>query len=240
MKNKITIPVAFAAVMLFGCAGSSETMDDTTANDDTTTMGETQTIGGSATDTDEKEVDAVVIKEQVVVPVATLSVTTLVMENPVDVGEMFDNIEDTKTYDVLALAETSPNLSTFAKLAEQANLEQDLEQFEEYTLFAPTNEAFAKMPKEKLEALLKSDNVALLKRILQAHVLPGKIGSTTFRGNQRIQMSENSYIPVDVTMNGTNITIGGATIVKQNVEASNGYIHVIDSVILPSTSLIKE
>jgi uncharacterized surface protein with fasciclin (FAS1) repeats len=234
MKKRTMIPLAFAAMIMYGCAGSTETMDDTTAMDETTTMSETQTMAGSATDTEQSNVDAMVIEEKVVVPVATLSITTLPMENTVEVDNMFEDIDDTKQHDVLALAKTNPNLSTFMMLAEQADLESDLQRLDEFTLFAPTNEAFSKVPQEKLESLLMPDNLALLKRVLQAHVLPSKVSATQFNSSQRIQMSEDSYIPVDVTMNGTNITVGGATIVKDNVEASNGMIHVVDNVILPT------
>lgn len=237
MKKKTIIPVAFAAAMLFGCASSNDTMDDTTAMDETT-MSETQSMAGSVSD--EETVETLVVEEEVVVPIATLSVTTLPMENTVDVGDMFDDIEDTEQFDIMALARKSPNLTTFVKLMEQANLVGDLERVGELTLFAPTNEAFSKVDKAKLESLLAPENKALLMKVLQAHVLPSKVSSAQFNTSQRIQMSEDSYIPVDVSMSGTMITVGGATIVKNNIEASNGMIHVVDNVILPSEVAVED
>ncbi|MCX2739710.1 fasciclin domain-containing protein [Pontibacter anaerobius] len=232
MKKRTIIPMALAATMLFGfgCASSSDTMDDTTAMDSDMTMSETQTMAGNTEDA-----DAVVVEESVVAvaPVATLSTTSLSLENTVEIDNMFENIDDTEQYDVLELAKMEPNLSTFVTLMEQANLKSDLDRLEEYTLFAPTNEAFAKIPKEKLESLLLSENKAQLMRVLQAHVLPSEVSSMQFQNNSRIQMSEDSYIPVEVGVNNTNIRVGGAQVIRPNIEGSNGVIHVIDSVILP-------
>ena len=246
MKKKTIIPIAFVATMMFGCASSNDTMDDATAMDETT-MSETQTMGGNATETstttntdanttantDANTVRALVVEREIVAPIATLSIATLPMENPVEIDEMFDDISDTEQYKVVDLARKSPNLSTFVKLIEQADLVQDIERLDEVTLFAPTNEAFAKMDRQKLEMLVMPENKAKLMQVLQAHVLPSKVNAAQFNTTQRIQLTEDRYIPIDVTMNGTNVTVGGATIVSNNIEASNGIIHVIDTVILP-------
>ena len=255
MKKKTIIPVAFAAAMLFGCASSNDTMDDTTAMDETT-MSETQSMGGVAPEEVREEmaeakeevaeaVDAatiktLVIERDIVVPVATVAITALPMENPVEVNDMFEDIDETENLSVLDLARKSPNLTTFVKLLEQADLVQDIERLDELTLFAPTNEAFAKMDKEKLETLLLPENQAKLMWMLQAHMLPNKVSSMQFNTTQRIEMTEDSYIPVDVSLGGTNVLIGGASIIKDNVEASNGFIHVVDKVIEPSDVAVED
>lgn len=223
--------MALAATMLlgFGCASSNDAMNDTTAMDDDMTMSETQTMAGD-------DPDAVVIEESVVAvtPIATLDVTTLSLEDPTEIDQMFESVDDTEQYDALELAKMEPNLSTFVTLVEQSGFKADLDRLDEFTLLAPTNEAFAKLGKDKLEALVLPDNQAILKSVLQAHVLPNKIASTQFENNSIIEVGENSHIPVEVGVNNTDIRIGGAHLVKSNIEASNGMIHVIDNVILPS------
>lgn len=250
MKKRTIIPVAFAAVMLFGCASSNDTMDDATAMDETT-MSEGVAANEEVAEEAEEEVaeaeavDAATIRtlmveRELVVPVATVAIAALPMENPVELDEMFEDIDDTEQFKVMDLARKSPNLSTFVKLIEQAGLVQDIERLEDVTLFAPTNEAFAKMDKQKLEMLLMPDNQAQLMQLIQAHVLPSKVSSLQFNTSQRIQFTEDRYIPVDVTLGGTNVVVGGAGIVKSNVEASNGFIHVVDSVIQPDEVAVED
>ncbi|GEO03745.1 hypothetical protein AAE02nite_14090 [Adhaeribacter aerolatus] len=196
---------------------------------------ETATMGGLAAENQGKQLDVLVVKEQVLVPVATLSVTALAMENPEDINDMFDKVDDTEKYDVLTLARKSPNLSTFVKLLEQANLADDIQRVEHVTLFAPTNEAFARMPKDKLKTLLSSENTALLSTMLQSHIIASDVSSGALRDNSRIRVTDNSYIPIGQPgTSGTNVTVGGAELVKSDIEAANGRIHVIDKVLLPS------
>lgn len=245
MKRRIIAPLALAATMLFGfgCASTNDTMSDTTAMEGDVTMTETQEMAGTDTDLDEDvDVDADVdadIDTDMDTDAdmsASISMDALSMENPVSVDEMFADIDDTEQYDVLELARMNPNLSTFVSLVEQSGLESDLSRLGKFTLLAPTNEAFSKVDHDKLETLLNADNKAVLKSVLQAHVLPNEVTSAQFQNNSQIQVGENSYIPVEVGVNNTNIRIGGAQVVKANVEASNGVIHVIDNVILPENA----
>lgn len=197
-----------------------------------TTMEETAAMGG--TTAEESDVDAVVVEEQLVVPVATLSVTTLPMENTVAVNDMFKDLSDTKSQSVLSLLRSSPNLTTFVTLVEHAGLLEGLERLEAKTIFAPTNEAFAKLPKEQLEQLVMADNKVMLSTMLQAHILPQDVTAQQLDTNTRIRMSEDSYIQVERAVGGTVTRVGGAQLVLPNVEGSDGRIHVVDSVILPS------
>ncbi|GAA4441791.1 hypothetical protein GCM10023188_40730 [Pontibacter saemangeumensis] len=224
-------------------------MDDTTAMDETT-MSETQSMAGDAVEEqpaaattapmDAAPLRSLIIEREIVVPVATVAITALPMENTVEIDEMFEDVGDTEQFKVMDLARKSPNLTTFVKLIEQANLVQDIERLNEATLFAPTNEAFAKMDKQKLEMLLMPDNQAQLMQLIQAHVLPSKVSSLQFNTTQRIELTEDSYLPVDVTLGGTNVVVGGATIVKNNIEASNGFIHVVDTVIQPDEVAVED
>lgn len=236
MKKNFLKPVAvmtLSTFVMFGCASSEETtaMEDTTM-DETTTMSETGTMAGDVTEGE--EFDVLVIEEQVTVPIVTLSTTALIMENPVEINQMFEDIEDTEQYDVLELARRTPNLSTFVKLIEQAQLNDDMQRVERLTLFAPTNEVFAQLPKEELEKLLMGDNYASLARMLQNHIISTEITSTQLQNNNRIRVTESSYIPIDSDTNLGVIRVGGAQIVRSDIEASNGRIHIVDGIFSPT------
>ena len=233
MKKTLFKPLAVLTITIlfgYGCASSSE--------ETATVSTESPTVEESIT-TDDSGLDVLVIQEQVTVPIATLPVAVLAMENTVDVNDMFEDIDDTEKYDVLALAKTSPNLSTFVRLIEQAELADDIQRVEKVTLFAPTNEAFAKMPKDKLESLLKTENIALLSRFLQTHILASDVSSVRLKDNDRIRLTESTYIPIE-TMNTGSVMIGGSHLVNTDIEASNGRIHVIDSVLMPSEDIREE
>ena len=222
--RKISIFAAFfAATTMFGCASS-----DQTAMDETTTMSETQVMAGETME----DAESVVVEADVVVPVATIPIATLSLTNPVELNKMFDKVDETENYNIMELAKMSPNLSTFAQLAEAAGIHESLKRDGKFTLLAPTNEAFSKLPKKDLEMLLMPDNRAQLMAVLQAHVLPSEVMSTQFSSNQRIDLGNNRYLPVSTSNNM--IMVGGSTVVVPNVEASNGVIHVIDRVIIPS------
>ncbi|MEJ8802981.1 fasciclin domain-containing protein [Pontibacter sp. H249] len=227
--------VALASATMFGCASSDE-MNNTTAMNETTTMSETQTMGGETEDMDDAK--SVVVATEVSVPIATIPVATLSLTNPVQLGDMFNDIDDTEKYNMIELTKKSPNLSTFVQLAEAAGIADDLTQEGDFTLFAPTNEAFSKLSKQDLEMLLMPENRAKLTAILQAHVIPSKVVSTQFNSSQRITLSDNRYLPISTSNNI--ITVGGAAIVVSDVEASNGMVHVIDRVIIPSQDAIDD
>lgn len=228
-KVKPLAVAALASATLFSCA-SSDNMNDTTAMDDEVSISETQTMAGNTTE----DADAVVVATEISAPIATIPVATLSLENPVEIDEMFDDIEETEQYDLMALAKTSPNLSTFAQLMEVSGLKDDLMKDGSYTVFAPTNEAFAKLSQQDLEMLLLPENKNKLIEVLKVHVLPSEVASMQLNTTQRIKLSEEKYIPIDTQLNGSKMLIGGAAILVSDVEASNGMLHVVDNVILPS------
>ncbi|MHA6247095.1 fasciclin domain-containing protein [Pontibacter sp. CAU 1760] len=241
MKKRTIIPMALASTLfMFSCASSNENMTDATAMDETTTMSETQTMAGSTTDADAATMQALVIEREIVAPLATVTMATLPLTNTVEISDMFDDIDNTEQYSIMDLARKSPNLTTFVKLIEQANLVEDINRLNEATLFAPTNEAFAKIDRSKLEMLVMPENQAKLMQVIQAHVLPSKVSSMQFNTSQRIQVSENRYIPISSTLNGTNVMIGNANIVQNNIEGSNGFIHVVDAVIMPDQVAVEQ
>jgi uncharacterized surface protein with fasciclin (FAS1) repeats len=100
-----------------------------------------------------------------------------------------------------------------------------------FTVFAPTDEAFAKLPKETLESLLKPENKAKLAAILTYHVVPGAVKAADV-----VKLSNATTVQgqrVDIKVDGGKVTVDGANVVKTDIACSNGVIHVIDTVILP-------
>jgi uncharacterized surface protein with fasciclin (FAS1) repeats len=104
-----------------------------------------------------------------------------------------------------------------------------------FTLFAPTDKAFEKVPKEKLESLLKDKEA--LQSVLTYHVVPGKVmaadvvklkGAKTVLGK-----------PVKIAVQDRDVLINGAKVVKADIECANGVIHVIDAVLLPPADAAK-
>jgi uncharacterized surface protein with fasciclin (FAS1) repeats len=99
-----------------------------------------------------------------------------------------------------------------------------------FTVFAPTDAAFAKLPAGTLEALLKPENKETLVKILTYHVVPGEVTSSQLKSGE-VATVEGS--PVTVNVDGTGVTVNKANVVQPDIQASNGVIHVVDTVILP-------
>jgi uncharacterized surface protein with fasciclin (FAS1) repeats len=101
-----------------------------------------------------------------------------------------------------------------------------------FTVFAPNDAAFAKLPAGTVESLLKAENRARLVAILTYHVVPGKVMSKDIAGKKMmVKTVEGTQVAIDAT-NG--VSVDNAKVVKADIEASNGVIHVIDTVIMPN------
>lgn len=100
-----------------------------------------------------------------------------------------------------------------------------------FTVFAPTDAAFAKLPAGTVESLLKPENKAALTKILTYHVVPGKTMASALAGKQlSVKTVEGSSLAVD---GRSGVKVGNASVVAADVAASNGVIHVIDTVLMP-------
>lgn len=133
--------------------------------------------------------------------------------------------------DIVDTAVAAGSFNTLAKALQAADLVDTLKGKGPFTVFAPTDEAFAKLPAGTLEDLLKPENKSKLQRILTYHVVTGKVGSA-----QVVKMSSAKTVSGDsiaIKTSGKTVMVNNATVVKADVEASNGVIHVIDTVILP-------
>lgn len=133
--------------------------------------------------------------------------------------------------DIVDVAVSAGSFNTLAAALKAADLVTTLKSKGPFTVFAPTDEAFAKLPAGTLESLLKPENKAKLQAILTYHVLPGKVASSDIAGKKlTVKMVQGTNANIDAT-NG--VMIDNAKVIKADIEASNGIIHVIDTVILP-------
>jgi uncharacterized surface protein with fasciclin (FAS1) repeats len=118
---------------------------------------------------------------------------------------------------------------TLASLLQKAGLAGTLEGKGPFTVFAPTDAAFAKVPKATLASLAK--NRSKLRAVLLYHVVKGKVTAAQAMKLHSARTLEGK--PVTIRVSGGKVIVGGATVVKANVMASNGVIHVINKVLIP-------
>ena len=138
-----------------------------------------------------------------------------------------------KKADIVQTAVDAGSFNTLVAAVKAADLVETLQGAGPFTVFAPTDEAFARLPAGTVENLLKPENKSKLVAILTYHVVPGKVMSNDLAGKKTMAKSvEGSQIEVDAT-NG--VRVDSATVVKADIEASNGVIHVIDIVIMPQS-----
>lgn len=140
-------------------------------------------------------------------------------------------IQIAQSKDIVATAAEAGQFNTLAAALKAADLIKTLQGEGPFTVFAPTDEAFAALPKGTLEDLLKPENKDQLVKILTYHVVPGKVMSGDLKSGM-VKTVEGSEVKVEVS--GEGVMVGDAKVLKADVPASNGVIHVIDTVILPS------
>ena len=131
--------------------------------------------------------------------------------------------------DIVTTAVEAGNFKTLAKLLTDAGLVDTLKGAGPFTVFAPTDEAFAKVPKATLDAL--AADKAKLKAVLTYHVVAGKVMAADVVKLKDAKTVQGSSVKIAVT--GGKVTVDAANVVKTDIAASNGVIHVIDAVILP-------
>ncbi len=136
---------------------------------------------------------------------------------------------DASTGDIVEVAVGAGSFKTLVAAVQAADLVDTLKSDGPFTVFAPTDDAFAKIPNDQLDALL-ADKAALAK-VLTYHVVPGKVMGADVAKANTVKTVEGSSISIDTT-NG--VKVDGAAIVKTDIIASNGVIHVIDTVIIPN------
>ncbi|MDJ0581450.1 fasciclin domain-containing protein [Crocosphaera sp.] len=141
---------------------------------------------------------------------------------------------ETKTKNIVETAVAADDFESLVAAVEAAGLVDVLSSGEKkYTVFAPTDEAFAALGEENVKELLKPENKEKLAAILKYHVVPGVVKSTDLQeGKVKVETVEGSK--VKIKLDGSEVTVNDANVVQADIMTSNGVIHVIDKVILPS------
>ncbi|MEM7234545.1 MAG: CIA30 family protein, partial [Planctomycetota bacterium] len=139
--------------------------------------------------------------------------------------------------DIVATAGQAGGFNTLASLLKTASLVETLQGKGPFTVFAPTDEAFAKLPQTLIQSLLQEENRKTLQSILTYHVVPGRIFSSDLSNGTRAKTVEGRSILVQLKDGG--VQIDRANVVKADIDASNGVIHVIDTVLLPTMEMAK-
>ena len=136
--------------------------------------------------------------------------------------------------DIVDVAASNKSFTTLVAAVKAAGLVDTLKGPGPFTVFAPTDEAFAKLPPGTVESLLKPENKAKLQQVLTYHVVPGKVMAGDLKGKRTDAPTvQGSRVAIDAR--GNAVKVDDAVVTMADVGASNGVIHVIDAVILPKS-----
>jgi len=132
--------------------------------------------------------------------------------------------------DIVAVASSAGSFKTLVAAVKAAGLVETLQGKGPFTVFAPTDEAFAKLPPGTVEGLLKPENKDKLVAILTYHVVPGKVMASDVK---TMMVKTVNGKELSIKVDDGKVTVNDAKVIKTDVAASNGVIHVIDTVLLP-------
>ena len=133
--------------------------------------------------------------------------------------------------DIVAVASSGGSFKTLVAAVKAAGLVETLQGKGPFTVFAPTDDAFGKLPAGTVEDLLKPENKEKLVAILTYHVVPGKVMAADMKTMKAKTVNGKE---LSIKVEDGNVTVDNAEVLKTDVAASNGVIHVIDSVMLPN------
>ena len=145
---------------------------------------------------------------------------------------IFANNTQAQDKDIVELAVGTDALSTLVTAVKAAGLVETLQSEGPFTVFAPTNDAFAALPAGVLDMLLKPENKDKLVAVLTYHVVAGEVMSKDITKNMKAKTVEGSE--AWVKLNGKKVMVDNAQVVMADVDATNGVVHVIDRVLLPN------
>jgi uncharacterized surface protein with fasciclin (FAS1) repeats len=155
-----------------------------------------------------------------------------VLAGPAYAGSCGESHAAVASADIVQTAVSAGNFNTLVAAAKAAGLVETLQSEGPFTVFAPTDEAFSKLPEGTVEALLADPDK--LREVLLYHVVPGKVMAADVVNLSEATTAQGSDIRIMIVESG--VRINNANVVQTDIETSNGVIHVVDSVILPRTS----
>jgi uncharacterized surface protein with fasciclin (FAS1) repeats len=142
------------------------------------------------------------------------------------------------TKNIVELAQSVPDLSTLVTAVVAGNLTGPLSGPGPFTVFAPTNEAFAKIPADTLKKLLEPKNIKELDAVLEYHVIAGAaVHAKDLKPFQEVKTLEGSDISIEASSKGVEVN-HYAHVTTADVDATNGVVHIIDAVLLPKHSVV--
>jgi len=136
-----------------------------------------------------------------------------------------------KAKSIVDAAKAAGKFSTLLSAVKAADLTSTLKDKGPFTVFAPTDDAFEKVGQETLDELLQPESKKRLEQILKHHVVRGRVDAADVKRRKSMRPLYGNEIPLE--MKGKDLYLGDAKIIQTDVEAGNGVIHVIDSVVLP-------
>lgn len=173
-------------------------------------------------------------KLTVILATLTLLVATATAAEPCPLSKAKQASHPVKSPDIVDTAVAAGSFNTLVAAVKAAGLVDTLKGDGPFTVFAPTDAAFAKLPAGTVESLLKPENKDQLVAILTYHVVPGAV-----KAKQVVKIDKARTVQgqsVDIRVADGSVSVDNATVVKTDIETSNGIIHVIDRVILPDAS----
>ena len=171
-----------------------------------------------------------------VIKISLFAATFAFCTPPLQAGDPAKTSATTHSYgagkDIVAIASGDDNFKTLVAAVKAAGLVETLQGKGPFTVFAPTDAAFAKLPAGTVEDLLKPENKEKLVSILTYHVIPGKVMAADVKTMEAKTVQGKN---VNLKVSDAGVTIDNAKVVKTDLIAKNGVIHVIDTVILPKS-----
>ena len=157
-------------------------------------------------------------------------IRTTLLASAISLGLAATSFAGTAKKDIVDTAVNAGSFETLVAAVQAAGLVDTLKGDGPFTVFAPTDEAFAALPEGTVESLLLPENKDKLVAILTYHVVPGKVMSTDLSDDMEATTVQGESVTIDLD-NG--VMVEKATVVSADIETTNGVIHVIDTVILP-------
>ena len=137
-----------------------------------------------------------------------------------------------QNYDVVDTAKKTGGFQVFTGAVAEAGLEETLKETGPFTIFAPTDQAFAKIPKNELDELLKPQNREKLRLMLRHHIVPGKLTVSELKTLDQTRTAKGDELKIE---SRAGLWINEAKVVSPDLEASNGVLHGIDTVLMPKS-----
>ena len=226
----LLVLAAIIALAATKCGSSTKTASDTTVVPLATTTA--TTVAATTATTVAAAVTTTAAPATTAAATTTSAAATTTTAVPATTAAATTTVAPAAPGDLLSVATGAGKFTTLAKLLADAGLTDTLKGAGPFTVFAPTDEAFAKLPKATLDAL--AANKDLLKKVLSYHVVAGNVKTADLKAGD-VKTVNGANFTVAIT--GGKVTVNGANVTTADIAAKNGTIHVLDAVLLPAGAI---